>query len=129
MLNDRQLYSVKQTTQLFFLKYAHFERERERERERRKKERERERERERRDERERDEREERRERERERERGLTISLLDHFSFYLKYNFLTNFSFHKFKISISTHLKTTFHFLQFDKVLPPLTKFQKTLQCH
>ncbi len=34
MLNDRQLYSVKQTTQLFFLKYAHFEIERERERER-----------------------------------------------------------------------------------------------
>ncbi len=34
MLNDRQLYSVKQTTRLFFLKYAHFERERERERER-----------------------------------------------------------------------------------------------
>ncbi len=25
MLNDRQLYSVKQTNQLFFLKYAHFE--------------------------------------------------------------------------------------------------------
>ncbi len=31
MLNDRQLYSVKQTTRLFFLKYAHFGRERERE--------------------------------------------------------------------------------------------------
>ncbi len=34
MLNDRQLYSVKQLLDFFFLKYAHFERERERERER-----------------------------------------------------------------------------------------------